>query len=78
MRTSAQGESPLISTLSIDSVSIDLNGTVVNCMNVANSMMSASTAIYVIDTSINYSDIHSLIVLIRSDTAYYFRRIWNG
>ena len=67
MRISAQGESPLISTLSIDLVSIDLNGTVVNCMNVANSMISASTAIYVIDTTTNYSDIHSLIILIRLD-----------
>ena len=31
MRTSAQGDLPLISTLFIDSVSIGLNGTVVNC-----------------------------------------------
>ena len=57
MRSSAQGVSPLMSMLSIDSVSIDLNGTVVNCMNVANPMISASTAIYIIDTSTNYSEL---------------------
>ena len=51
MRTSTQRASPLISTLSIDSVSIGLNGTVVRCMDVANPMISASTTIQIIDTS---------------------------
>ena len=51
-RTSAQEESPLISTLFIDSVSIGLNGTVVRCSDVANSMTSASlTTIQIIDIS---------------------------
>ena len=36
MRSSAQFASPLISTLSNDSVSIGLNGTVVHCMDVVN------------------------------------------
>ena len=47
VRTSAQGASPLVSTLSIDSVSIGLNGTVVRCSDVSNSMTSASTTIYI-------------------------------
>ena len=47
-RISAQGASPLISTLSIDSVSIGLNGTVVNCMDPGNIMTSASTTIQII------------------------------
>ena len=51
MRISTQGASPLISTLSIDSVSIGLNGTVVHCSDVANPMTSASTTIQIIDTS---------------------------
>ena len=51
VRISAQGASPLISMLSINSVSIDFNGTVVRCSDVANSMSSASTAIKIIDTS---------------------------
>ena len=51
MRTSAQGALPLVSTLSIDSVGIALNGTVVRCSDVANQMISASTTIQVIDTS---------------------------
>ena len=49
VRISAQGASPLVSTLSIDSVSIGLNGTVVNCSDVSNPMISASTTIQVID-----------------------------
>ena len=48
-RISAQGASPLVSTLSIDSVNIGLNGTVVNCSDVSNPMISASTTIQVID-----------------------------
>ena len=50
-RSSAQGESPLISILSIDSVSIGLNGTVVQCSGVTNPMTSASTTIQIIDIS---------------------------
>ena len=47
VRISDQGASPLVSTLSIDSVSIGLNGTVVRCSDVANPMTSASTTIYI-------------------------------
>ena len=50
MRISAQGASPLISTLSIDTISIGLNGTVVRCTDVANPMTSASTTIRIINT----------------------------
>ena len=51
LRISAQGASPLVSTLSIDSVSIGLNGSVVRCSDIANPMTSASTTILIIDTS---------------------------
>ena len=51
MRISAQGASPLVSMLSIDSVSIHLNGTVVRCSDIANPMTSASTTIQIIDIS---------------------------
>jgi glutamine phosphoribosylpyrophosphate amidotransferase len=51
MRISTQGASPLVTTLSIDSVGVGLNGTVVNCTNVANPMTSASTTMQIIDTS---------------------------
>ena len=51
MRISAKDTTPLISTLSIDSVNITLNGTVVRCMDVANTTTSASTTIQVIDIS---------------------------
>ena len=51
MRTSAQRESPLISTLLIDSVNISLNGTVVNCMDANNLTVSASTTIRIKDFS---------------------------
>ena len=54
-RTSARFSLPLTSTLSIDSVSIGLNGSVVNCVDgrswIANRLMSASTTIQIIDTS---------------------------
>ena len=54
-RTSAQRDLPLISILSIDSMSIGLNGTVVNCTDgrswERNKVMSASTTIQIIDTS---------------------------
>ena len=49
MRSSTPGDSPLISTLSIDSVSIGLNGTVVRCSDVRNPMTPASTTIQIID-----------------------------
>ena len=49
-RTSAQGASPLTSTLSVDSISTDLNGKVVCCIDVANPMISASTTIQIIDS----------------------------
>ena len=51
MRTSDQGASPLVSTLSIDSVSIGLNGTVVRCSDVTNPTTSASTMIQIFDMS---------------------------
>ena len=51
MRISAKDTTPLISTLSIDSVSIGLNETVVRCTDVANPATSASTTIQVIDIS---------------------------
>ena len=51
MRSSAQNAIPLTSILSINSVSIGLNGTVVNCMDPGNSMASALTTIQIIDTS---------------------------
>ena len=50
-RNSARGSLPLISTVSIDSVSIGLNRTVVRCTDVANPMSSASTTIHTIDIS---------------------------
>jgi hypothetical protein len=56
-RTSAQAELPLITMLSIDSVSIGLNGTVVNCMDgrsqlqEENKLIPASTIIQIIDTT---------------------------
>ena len=50
-RTSAQGASPLNSMISIDSVNISLNGTVVRCSDVGNSITPASTTIRIIDVS---------------------------
>ena len=47
-RISAQFTSTLISTLSIDSVNIGLNGTVLHCIDPGNIMTSASTTIQVI------------------------------
>ena len=46
-RISNQGASPLVSTLSFDSANIGLNGTVVNCSDVANSTTSALTTIHI-------------------------------
>ena len=51
MRTSTQFASPLISTLSIDSVSIGLNGKMVRCSDVSNPMSSASATIYIISAA---------------------------
>ena len=51
IRNSPQSVLPLIVTLSIDSVSVGLNGTVVNCTDTRNSTTSASTTIQIIDTS---------------------------
>ena len=50
-RISTQGASPLVTTLSVDSVGTDLNGTVVNCTDVANTMTSASTTFQIIDSN---------------------------
>ena len=50
-RESPEGALPLVVTLSIDLVSIGLNGTVVNCVDTRNSTTSASTTIQIIDTS---------------------------
>ena len=50
-RSSAQGATPLISTLSIDSVNIGLNETVVQCSDVVNTTVSALTTIQIIDIS---------------------------
>ena len=51
IRNSSQNVLPLIVTLSIDSVSIGLNGTVVTCRDAGNSMITVSTAIQIIDIS---------------------------
>ena len=52
-RDSPQGASTLISTLSIDSVNIGLNGTIVRCMEVGNLMISASTTIYIVKSDVS-------------------------
>ena len=62
-RPSAQGALPLISTLSIDSVGIDLNGTVVRCADVANSTTLASTTVQIIDNS-EYNTIQVCVIYI--------------
>ena len=51
MRISARGATPLVSTLSIDSVNIGLNGTVVHCLDARYLAPPASTTIYVSDIS---------------------------
>ena len=51
MRSSEIDTLPLISTLSIDSVSIGLNGTIVRCFVPRNQTVSASTTIQIIDLS---------------------------
>ena len=55
-RISAQDDLPLNTTLSIDSVSIGLNGAVVRCADLANPMTSASATISIIsDANITQS-----------------------
>ena len=49
MRISDQGMLPLISTLVINSVSNDLNGTVIHCVDVGTSM-TVSTTLHLIDS----------------------------
>ena len=63
-RTSAQGALPLVSTLSIDSVNIDLNGTVIQCSDVSNPMSLASTTVIIIDTS--QSELPSNHIMLKS------------
>ena len=58
MRTSARWATPLVSTLSIDSVNIGLNGTVVRCLDLRNLAQLASTTIYVIDISESATELH--------------------
>ena len=59
MRISARNATPLVSTLSINSTSIGLNGTVVHCMDPNNLMTSASTTIHIIGI-INSKCMHEL------------------
>ena len=70
-RTSAQGDLPLVSTLSIDSVSIGLNGTVVRCSNIADPSILSSTTIQVID--INQSK--QVIILYNEIYIYVYHHI---
>ena len=58
-RTSAQVSSPLNPILSIDSVSIGLNGTVVRCSDVLNPTTPASTTIQI--TDISQSELHYIL-----------------
>ena len=79
-RSSAQGATPLISTLSIDSVSI---GMVVQCSDVVNTMISALTTIQIIDISEWFN--HFLLLIswcivinyrsVYTNSAHYFRSI---
>ena len=68
MRSSAQGASPLISTLFINSLSVSLNGTVVHCTEIGGSMMSDSTTVYIIEISnseiINMASFNVLMLLL--------------
>ena len=82
-RISAQGAAPLISTLSIDSVNIGLNGTVVQCSDVVNTTVSALTTIQIIDISEWFN--HFLLLIswciimnyrsVYTNSAHYFRSI---
>ena len=59
MRTSAQASSPLVSTLVINSSSVnrDLNGTVVNCTDTGTSMTASTTIHYVDKSTSQYNNI---------------------
>ena len=63
MRISTSGASPLISTLSINSVSNSLNGTVVRCSDVTNPMISASTIIQIANIS-QISELTKLLIIV--------------
>jgi hypothetical protein len=52
MRTSARGSSPLVSTMVINPVNRDLNGTVVNCEDIGTSM-TATTTLHYVDKSMH-------------------------
>ena len=60
-RISAEDALPLKTTLTINSTSIGLNGTVVHCMNASysNAITSASTTIKIVDTSNSKFAVHS-------------------
>ena len=58
LRSSDEDTLPLISTLLIDSVSIDLNGTVIHCSDIANPTTLSSTTIQIIDINQSKSAIH--------------------
>ena len=84
MRTSAQFTSPLIPTLSFDSINIGLNGTLVHCTDVGNLTISASTTIQIIDISkftsqFNFGAFISIMIhrSVHPSTGHYFRRILN-
>ena len=68
IRDSGEGVLPLIFTLSIDPVSIGLNGTVVNCTDPRNMLISASTTIQIIDTSQLQSELDNHILTNLSKT----------
>ena len=89
-RTSAEDVSPLITTLSIDSVSIGLNGTIVNCRDANNPMVSASTTIQIMEASSSKLNLLFTIIKINAsnpndngnrsehfDIAHCFRRLWS-
>ena len=60
-RVSTRGASPLVTTLSVDSVGTDLNGTVVNCTDLANTTTSATATIQIIDSNQSELVISTLI-----------------
>jgi hypothetical protein len=65
IRTSIQGALPLVSTLSINTVSIGLNGTVVRCtdLTVADPMLSAGTTIHIVDTGQSKKTMANICIL---------------
>ena len=88
MRSSAQNR-PLVSTLSIDSVSTGLNGTVVHCVEVGGSMASASTTIQIRNSGLyidhnyyyGYTIIYQHIYFdhrsVYSNNKSTFKSLWN-